>query len=145
MKVAIKVEPLTIRQIDAALEALRSRIAGEIDEDGVPSIEAYKGAQRKLYQARRELRVKAKLKITPEEKARWTAMLQNTWSAIGHDAEPGLERGRQRVPCIIEMTLDANRPEEWGDMTSEEYETLCDLYSRRDQETMRWLRAVLNY
>ena len=82
-------------------------------------------------------------KLTDEQKAKFGPMLQNTWQAIGPDAEPLLSRGRGRQGELIEMTIDANRPEMYGGMSSEDYKILSA--SWRDCDTMKWLRKVLNY
>lgn len=80
-------------------------------------------------------------RLTDEEKAHWAPMLHATWQAIGpdcHKAIPALKRSD-----IIELVCDANMPETYGGMTSEEYRVLSRAYSHTD--TQKWLRATLNY
>lgn len=87
-----------------------------------------------------------KLKLTEEEKERWTPMLHQTWNAIGYDAEELLPKGdRARRACIIEFCLDANRMQTFSDITPEEEGVLCGLWVKNDPKTMKWLRATLNY
>jgi hypothetical protein len=76
-------------------------------------------------------------RLTDEEKARMAPQLQRTWHAIGPDANV------TKVRDIIEITCDANRPEEFGGMSREDYTRLCHAYEHRD--TKKWLRKVLNY
>ena len=84
------------------------------------------------------------VKLTPEEKARWASILDQTYQSIGHDVEPMLEGKRtgERSRIIIEITVDAHRPLDYG-MTIDEYDVLCDAFDHPD--TKRWLRSVLNY
>lgn len=83
------------------------------------------------------------LPFTDEEKSRWTPMLQDTWSAIGSDAEASMEGQRMTKAVIVEMTIDANRPEMFGGMTHDEYEFLCIISHRPVGK--RWLYKILNY
>lgn len=76
-------------------------------------------------------------KLTDEEKRRFAPMLQQTYCAIADDA------GRLSRRAIVEVTCDANRPEQYGGMSREDYQILCDAYNHRD--TQRWLRQTLNY
>jgi len=87
-------------------------------------------------------------RLTPEEKERWGPMLRETWSAIAPDAEPifaeyGTPGGR--INNIMEMVIDADRPNYFGGMTYEENRVLGRLWVNRDRATIRWLRKELNY
>lgn len=86
-----------------------------------------------------------KLKLTDEERARWTPFLHSTFQAIGPDVWPMLSNGRGRIAEIIEMTLDANRMQMFSDITPEEEGVLCGLWIKKDRATMKWLRKELNY
>lgn len=77
------------------------------------------------------------MKLTNEEKARFSPMLRETYEAIAYDVYcNGVEE-------IIEVTCDANHPEIYGGMTHEEYNALCQAYT--DPDTQQWLRKILNY
>jgi hypothetical protein len=86
-----------------------------------------------------------KMKLTDEEKARWTPMLHQTWQAIAPDAAHMVSEGRGRIAEIIELCLDANRMQSFSDITPEEEGVLCGLWIGRDPRTMEWLRNTLNY
>jgi hypothetical protein len=81
-------------------------------------------------------------KLTDEQKERFAPMLIRTWGAIASDCEHLLSR-RGRVGEIIELVCDANLPEMYGGMSSEEYKIILESYHHRD--TQKWLRQVLNY
>lgn len=84
------------------------------------------------------------IKLTPEEKERWARILSLTYQGIAPDVEPLLEGEgvRKRQAIIIELTLDAHRPLDYG-MTIDEYDVLCLAADHPD--TKRWLRLILNY
>lgn len=87
------------------------------------------------------------LKITEEEKARWAPMLHQCASYILDDVGEEFlpKRGRKRIDCIIEVTLDANRMTSMTTMTPEEEGVLCGLWVSNDRATLSWLRKELNY
>jgi hypothetical protein len=76
-------------------------------------------------------------KLTVEQKARFAPILKATWEAIAFDVG-----SVGSVAEIVEITCDANRPEQYG-MSREDYRALSAAYSDRD--TQRWLRSILNY
>lgn len=78
-------------------------------------------------------------KLTDEQKARFKPMLKQTWEAIADD----LMGQRFKRAEIVELTCDANRPQMFGGMSGEEYDTLCRAYDHPD--TQKWLRSILNY
>jgi hypothetical protein len=86
-----------------------------------------------------------KVKLTEEEKARWTPFLRETFQAIAPDVLPMISDGRGRIAEIIEVTLDANRMQMFSDITPEEEGVLCGLWINRDRATMEWLRNTMNY
>lgn len=95
--------------------------------------------RRVRYHALREL------PLTPEEKAHWEPMLHATWQAIGPDAEQAMRDSKQKLTkgILVEFVVDANRVQEYGGMTDEEYEFLCIASSR--PTVWRWLSKTLNY
>jgi hypothetical protein len=62
----------------------------------------------------------------------WTkiqTMAPRLWCQIAADAEPlleGLSR-KERLEGMVELVLDANRPEQFGLMTKDEYRAILDL------------------
>lgn len=85
------------------------------------------------------------LPLTDEEKKRWVPFLHATWSAIAGDVAQCCAESGQRMTkdVIVEMTIDANRPEMFSGMTHDEYEFLCVASHR--PAVQRWLRKELNY
>jgi hypothetical protein len=81
--------------------------------------------------------------LSEEEKERFGVMLQQTWEAIASDAIQACPETGEDVELIIEMTIDANRPEMFGYMSSPEYQRLLEV--TRLDDTKAWLRKVLNY
>jgi hypothetical protein len=83
--------------------------------------------------------------FTAEEKARWAPMLHATWQTIGGDAEHAMQEAGQRLTkaIIVEFVVDANRVQEFGGMTDDEYAFLCAVYDR--PTVKRWLYKELNY
>lgn len=86
-----------------------------------------------------------RVKLTLEQRQKFTPLLQRTWAAIAADCEEHIPRvgGRGRLRHIIEITCDANRPMDYGPMSKEDYEQLTLAYHRKD--TQKWLREILNY
>jgi hypothetical protein len=91
------------------------------------------------FQAWREKRAALKeLPFTEEEKARWSEMMHETWSAIAAD----------RVECrtsgeIVEVVCNANRMMTFASMTKEEDAFLSVVYSRPSFQL--WARKQMNY
>jgi hypothetical protein len=86
-----------------------------------------------------------KLRLTPEEKARWLPMFHETWHAIADDIQQGLAEVRVKLtrPMIVECVCDADHVRLYGGMTEEEYTFMGVCYDRPSFQ--RWLRKELNY
>lgn len=84
-------------------------------------------------------------KITSEEKTRWSYCLHQVWQSIGDDIEVALEQSGQKLTSdiLIEVCLDANRPEQFSAMTDEETWALYCMSHQRPVK--KWLKEVLNY
>jgi hypothetical protein len=98
------------------------------------------------FQAWREKRAALKeLPFTEEEKARWSEMMHETWSAIAGDYEEGCQTSGQKMTrsIIVEGVCDANRMMIYADMTKEEDAFLSVVYRRPSFQ--RWARKQLNY
>lgn len=77
------------------------------------------------------------LPLTPEEKTRWAPMLRQTWGVLEPDAGT---LGRLTKANIVEITCDANRPQEYGGMTELEYAYLSAIYDK--PAIQRWLKSL---
>lgn len=82
-------------------------------------------------------------KFTPEEKTRWATMMHETWQAIAADAEESMMGDRLTRSIIVEFVCDANRIQEFGGMTNEEYNFLGSIY--HTPSFQRWARKEMNY
>ena len=86
-------------------------------------------------------------RLTDEEKKRIAPFLRETWNYIAPDAGPIIDEApeRERHLCLIEFVMDADRMTMFTKITKEDKALVTDRWVHNHRDTMKWLRAELNY